>query len=493
MLAFNAPAAGFVVPNDYVAEYVARDPARLVGFGAVDPHDAGAVDELERFRDLGLAGCKLGSDLPGRRSALADEFLAVCAALERLELPMLIHQGTTFSRAGSLLQARPALLDAIALRHPRLKIVIAHMGHPWFDDAIQVVRRHPNVYADVSALVSRRWLLYQALVAAAEYGVTHKLLFGTDFPFFTARQTIDGLRSVDGRRVRPRHARDRRADRGGHRPPPGPRATGDQMTQAEKGAAFAALHEGEPFVIPNPWDAGSARVLEALGFRALATTSSGFAFTLGRLDGGDDARRGRRARGRARRRDGAAGLGRPRERLRRRRRRTPRTRSRASPRPERSAARSRTGIPTGGSTSRPTPPSASQRRPRRRAALGFPFLLTGARREPHPRQPGPRGHDRAPPGLRGRRCGRALRAGPRARSTRSAPSATPSSKPVNVLALPDLTMAEIVGAGAQRISVGGALTWVAMKAFADAAVALRDEGDLSALGARLPLGEWLAG
>ena len=49
---------------------------------------------------------------------------------------------------------------------------------------------------------------------------------------------------------------------------------------------FAALHAAEPFVIPNPWDAGSARVLESLGFPALATTSSGFAFTLGRLDGG---------------------------------------------------------------------------------------------------------------------------------------------------------------------------------------------------------------
>ena len=57
-------------------------------------------------------------------------------------------------------------------------------------------------------------------------------------------------------------------------------------TQAEKGAAFRALHEGEPFLIPNPWDAGSATVLEALGFRALASTSSGFAFTLGRHDGG---------------------------------------------------------------------------------------------------------------------------------------------------------------------------------------------------------------
>ena len=54
----------------------------------------------------------------------------------------------------------------------------------------------------------------------------------------------------------------------------------------QKGARFRALHEGEPFVIPNPWDAGSARVLAALGFQALATTSSGFAFTLGRLDGG---------------------------------------------------------------------------------------------------------------------------------------------------------------------------------------------------------------
>src|SRR5207237_10323565 len=58
------------------------------------------------------------------------------------------------------------------------------------------------------------------------------------------------------------------------------------LSQEDKAAAFAALHEGEPFVIPNPWDAGSARVLEALGFKALATTSSGFAFTLGRLDGG---------------------------------------------------------------------------------------------------------------------------------------------------------------------------------------------------------------
>ncbi len=57
------------------------------------------------------------------------------------------------------------------------------------------------------------------------------------------------------------------------------------VTQREKAERFRALHQGRPFLIPNPWDAGSAKVLAALGFEALATTSSGFAFTLGRPDG----------------------------------------------------------------------------------------------------------------------------------------------------------------------------------------------------------------
>src|ERR1700686_4710106 len=55
--------------------------------------------------------------------------------------------------------------------------------------------------------------------------------------------------------------------------------------QEKKAAEFRALHAGKAFVIPNPWDAGSARVLASLGFQALATTSSGYAATLGRLDG----------------------------------------------------------------------------------------------------------------------------------------------------------------------------------------------------------------
>jgi len=66
------------------------------------------------------------------------------------------------------------------------------------------------------------------------------------------------------------------------------------------------------------------------------------------------------------------------------------------------------------------------------------------------------------------------------------------SKPVNVLALPGLSLADIAGAGAQRVSVGGALTWVAAKAMAEAATAIRDSGDFTALAARLPLDDWFA-
>ena len=58
------------------------------------------------------------------------------------------------------------------------------------------------------------------------------------------------------------------------------------MNQTDKALAFKALHDAdEPFIIPNPWDAGSAKLLAAMGFKALTTTSAGLAFGLGRPDG----------------------------------------------------------------------------------------------------------------------------------------------------------------------------------------------------------------
>ena len=182
-------------------------------------------------------------------------------------------------------------------------------------------------------------------------------------------------------------------------------------TQQERGAAFRALHEGEPFVIPNPWDAGSAKVFAGMGFKALATTSSGFAFTLGLDDGGPDARPGDRARSGARGGDGPAALGRPGE----------RPRARANRRRDGYCARGRGRRGRGldrGFRSRAGPlrarPGGRTRRGggRGRKRGGLRVHAHGPGREPHPRQPGPRRHDRPAAGLRGRRRGRALRPRP---------------------------------------------------------------------------------
>ena len=261
--------------------------------------------------------------------------------------------------------------------------------------------------------------------------------------------------------------------------------------QSQKATDFQALHEGEPFVIPNPWDAGSARVFEALGFKALATTSSGFAFTLGRLDGSvtldeivDHTRALDQATGLPVSVDLENGYG---------------------PDPE-DAARAVTAAGDAGAVGGSIEDydrggelySLDHAVERVAAAveaaraLSFPFTLT-ARAENHIRGNPDlddtiarlQAYDRAgadvlyAPGLRN---GEEIRAVCEA-----------VSKPVNVLARPGLSMSEITEAGGQRVSVGGGLAFVGVAAMVEAAEQIRDTGDFSSLGVRLRLTEWLGG
>ena len=196
-LGFCAPSAGWVVPNDYVADYVKRDPKRIIGFGSVDPNDPEAPAEVERMReDLGLLGCKLGPIYQDVHP-LSAGFLRVCSTLQRLEMPLIIHQGATFVQSGPLIHSMPILIDELARIHPELRIVVTHMGHPWIEDTIVVTRKQPNVYADVSAIHPRPWQLYHALLAASEYRAVDKLVFGSDYPFMGVEETIQGLRNVN--------------------------------------------------------------------------------------------------------------------------------------------------------------------------------------------------------------------------------------------------------------------------------------------------------
>jgi 2-methylisocitrate lyase-like PEP mutase family enzyme len=262
-------------------------------------------------------------------------------------------------------------------------------------------------------------------------------------------------------------------------------------SQSDKAAAFRALHEGDPFVIPNPWDAGSARVFEALGFQALATTSSGLAFTLGRLDGTvtldeivDHTRALAAASGLPVSVDLENGYG---------------------PDPEQAAAAITAAAGAGavGGSIEDWDRDDERLYPLDHAvervaaaveaarALDFPFTLT-ARAENHIRD-NPELDDTIARLQAYERAGADVLYAPGLRNADDVRTVCAAvSKPVNVLAHPGLSMSEVVDAGGQRVSVGGGLTWVGLAAAVEAAERIRDEGDFSVLGARVNLKDWLA-
>jgi 2-methylisocitrate lyase-like PEP mutase family enzyme len=260
--------------------------------------------------------------------------------------------------------------------------------------------------------------------------------------------------------------------------------------QEDKAHAFRALHERAPFVIPNPWDAGSARVLEALGFEALATTSSGFAFTLGRLDGGatlDDVVAHVEALVRATDLPVSVDLENGYD-------AAPEAAAHAITRVAEAGA-------VGGSIEDYDPSGRlyehGEAAERVAAAVeaargvGFPFTLT-ARAENHIRG-NPDLADTIARLQAYEAAGADVLYAPGLGTTSEIREVCDAAtRPVNVLALGGLSLAEIAAAGGQRISVGGGLTWVAVSAFADAARAIRESGDFSSLGKRVPVGDWLA-
>lgn len=193
----KARLSGLWVDDAYVAEYAAQDPARLTGFLSVDPTVDGWEKEMRAgCEELGLKGVKL---LPMYAGFRVDD--------ERLEplwkyaaahhLPVLLHTGTTFVKQAPLECTLPRWIEPVALRHPEVKFVLAHLSHPYEGECVVTIRKHPNVFADLSALHYRPWQLFHSLMLVQEYGVWDKVLFGTDYPFTTVDATVAGLRGLN--------------------------------------------------------------------------------------------------------------------------------------------------------------------------------------------------------------------------------------------------------------------------------------------------------
>ena len=193
----KARRTGYWVPDEYVANFAARAPEKLIGFASCDPTQDGYLDELRRAaEELGLRGLKMGPIYAGfdPRDPRCAPVYEYCQARG---LPILFHTGTTFHRDAPLEFGRPWLWDEVARRYPELRIVLAHLGHPFFGECLAVIRKHPHVYADIAALYYRPWQFYNMMVLAQEYRVMHKLLFGTDYPFARTEESVRGVRAVN--------------------------------------------------------------------------------------------------------------------------------------------------------------------------------------------------------------------------------------------------------------------------------------------------------
>jgi predicted TIM-barrel fold metal-dependent hydrolase len=183
--------------DSVTANAVRKYPGKFIGFSYVDPRRPDYMDLLAHsVKALGLRGVKYGPIY--NRIPLSDRrMFAVYKYCVQNDLPLTLHMGTTYPRDCPIELGRPGAVEEIALLFPDLKVIMAHVGHPWFEECIVIARKQPNVYADVSALHYRPWQYYNILITAQEYRTADKLYFGTDFPFAGVEESIEGLTSIN--------------------------------------------------------------------------------------------------------------------------------------------------------------------------------------------------------------------------------------------------------------------------------------------------------
>lgn len=185
---------GATITSEQVARTVAHRPGKFVGFASIDPTRDDALAELSRAQDLGLAGVTVS---PSGQTfhPMQDEAMRFFEACEKRGLPVIVQNDALLDAGASLMLAQPHLFDDVAQKLPGLRLVISHLGDPWIAEALVMLGRHENVYADTSGLAGVPWRLYVALAEAHERRVTDKILFASGFPFSSPADAVMNIYS----------------------------------------------------------------------------------------------------------------------------------------------------------------------------------------------------------------------------------------------------------------------------------------------------------
>jgi len=180
--------------NKKLSRYVSSHKGKMVGFALMDPtKDETDIKNLTFISEkLGLAGVVLYCSSCGFHPA-HSKAMQFYESAQQLGLPVFFHNTGHLGPEAVLDYAQPYLLDEIAREFVDLRIVIGTMGIPFVEQTLSIIAKHKNVYADLTIRPNNIWQVYNMVLAASEYGVMDKLLFGSGFPFGNAGQCIETL------------------------------------------------------------------------------------------------------------------------------------------------------------------------------------------------------------------------------------------------------------------------------------------------------------
>ncbi|MGB9235887.1 MAG: amidohydrolase family protein [Terriglobales bacterium] len=170
--------------NQFVAEYVKENSKRLIACGSLHPrHTRNILADVEQILRMGIRMIKIHPPhqllYPNDYVRGVKELEIIYRAAEANGIPVMFHTGTSVFPGARNKYGDPIHVDDVAVDFPRLKILLAHGGRPlWMETAFFLIRRHANVYLDISGIPPKRLLEYFPRLSE----IAHKTLFGTDWP-----------------------------------------------------------------------------------------------------------------------------------------------------------------------------------------------------------------------------------------------------------------------------------------------------------------------
>ncbi|MCC7145533.1 MAG: amidohydrolase family protein [Phycisphaeraceae bacterium] len=188
--------AGASLDGRKVAEYVKLQPSRNLGSASIDPMSPGYLEQIDQARQLNVMGLTISPGFQGFHPA-HTKAMRLYEKAQDARLAVFVHPFSQLAPAANLGFDQPQLFDEVAAAFPNLRLIIAQAGYPWVEPLLVLLQKHQLVYADLSHLILRPWLLYNTLVSAYQLGVMDRLLLASGFPATTPQKAITTLYSIN--------------------------------------------------------------------------------------------------------------------------------------------------------------------------------------------------------------------------------------------------------------------------------------------------------